>query len=415
MINSLKNFVLVYIIVIHFPAYVFSRNLSKSDLPVLENNSITYFENRLVSQGFENIVLHINDRRAILIEYENRFYRNELTALAQVLKYASQILVSFDTFIVVPKNRNIPLVSIIARQSDIRHFLNHEISEEEFANAITINHGFTKYQTNFFYKTEPRQNSFFKSDIILFPGFKAQFSRPGDPAQLQLSLQPTIQTPIATGLQFETQLNIPFYNEFETTTFSVEFSKVIFNYIVHPFSGQLLSVTLGMFEMGYKGISCEYAKYFWNGQLALSSKLDYTTTAGSWNKNFKPHYLAKAKYRFPNVDFTIDAAVGHFLFEDNTWRISIVRSFGELDLGFMGIWSETIGILTGMIVNIPFPVSLRAAPGKFRISAPGSVPWQYRYLPLNDGYILDTGTEIDSFMKRLFPSYILNNLHVLRN
>ena len=415
MLNILKIFVLLYIFIIHFQVNAFSRNLPESDLPVLENNSISYLENRLLSEGFENLVLHISDHREIIIEYENRFFRNELTALSRVFKYASQLLVSFDTFIIIPKNRNIPIVSIIARQSDIRHFLNREMSEEEFANAITINHGFSKNRNHFFYNTEQQQNSFLKSDIIIYPGFKAQFSRPGDPAQLQLSLQPTIETPIATGMQLEAQLNIPFYTELQTPTFSAEFSKVIFNYMMHPFSGQFLSLSIGSFDMGYKGISCEYAKYFWNGQLALSSKLDYMTRSDSWNTEFKPHYLVKAKYRFPAVDFTIDAAAGHFLFDDNTWRISIIRSFGELDLGFMGIWSKTIGILTGMIVNIPFPVSRHAAPGKFRVIAPNSIPWQYRYLPLNDGYILDTGTEIDSFMKRLFPSYILNNLHELRN
>ncbi len=415
MLNNLKIFILLFIFIFHFPIYAFSRNLPKSELPVLENNSISYLESLLISEGFENIVLQINENHEIIIEYENRFFRNELTALSRVLKYASQILVSFDKFIIVPKNRNIPLVSIIARPTDVRSFFKQHMSEPEFANTITINHGFFKDQPDFFYKTAPRQNSFLKSDIILYPGFKAQFSRPGDPAQLKLGLQPTIQTQIATGLQFEAQLDIPFYSEFETTPYSIKFSKVLFNYILNPFSGQFVSLSIGAFDMGYQGISCEYAKYFWNGQFALSSKLDYLTQSESWNTNFKPRYLLKAKYRVPTVDFTIDITAGHFLFEDNTWRISIIRSFGELDLGFMGIWSETIGILTGMIVNIPFPISRQTAPGKFRISVPNSIPWQYRYLPLNDGFILDTGTEIDSFMKRLFPSYILNNLHVLRN
>ncbi|MBD3289430.1 hypothetical protein GF337_11560 [candidate division KSB1 bacterium] len=360
-------------------------------------------------------MLQINAHREIIIEYENRIYRNELTALSIVLKYSSQILVAFDKFYIVPKQRNIPLMTISARAAHIRQFLNHEMSEAEFAEVITIDHGTLKKMDNFFYRTSPRQNSFFRSDFVIHPGFKAQFSRPNDPAQLQLSLQPTIRTPITTGLQLEAQMNFPFYNEFDTTSYSPTFSKIICNYIFRPAVHHFVSLSIGNFDLGYQGISMEYVRYFLNGQLALSSKIDYTTTSQSWNTDFEAHYLLSTKYRFPRVDFSIEAAAGHFLFEDDTWRIAVVRSFGELDLGFMGIWSDTIGILTGMIVNIPFPVSRHKPPSAFRIIAPNSIPWKYRYLPLDDGYILDTGTEIDSFMKRLFPSYILNNIHLLRN
>ena len=105
---------------------------------------------------------------------------------------------------------------------------------------------------------------------------------------------------------------------------------------------------------------------------------------------------------------------GHFLFNDNTWRINLLRSFGELDLGFMGIWNEKIGLLTGLVLNIPFPISKKATPRSFRFSTPNSIPWHYRYLPLTDGYSLDTGTDIEMYMKKLFPGFIKNNLNEFR-
>ncbi|MBD3288875.1 hypothetical protein GF337_08745, partial [candidate division KSB1 bacterium] len=232
--NILSIVYLIWFFFLSFTAELQPGDIPKTALPIIENQSITYLENLLLSEGFENIVLQINAHREIIIEYENRIYRNELTALSIVLKYSSQILVAFDKFYIVPKQRNIPLMTISTRAAYIRQFLNHEMSEAEFAEVITIDHGTLKKMDNFFYRTSPRQNSFFKSDFVIHPGFKAQFSRPNDPAQLQLSLKPTIRTPITTGLQFEAQMNFPFYNEFDTTSYSPTFSKIICNYIFRP-------------------------------------------------------------------------------------------------------------------------------------------------------------------------------------
>lgn len=378
------------------------------------NKAITEFQQCLISKGFENVKIKLGSDNQILIEYENRRYRYEMTALGLVLKYADLYLSWFDTFIIVPKNRNIPIVYISVNVDDYRNFSAQFISENEFAHRLIITHILPATIKKLFYESEQLNNSDLKFDLMLSPGFKVQFSRPEDPAQLQFSLMPSIQTKLANGLQLQSQFILPFYNEFQSNETKPRLGATFLNQFVRLPGNQFISFSIGQFDLGYRGIAGAYYKILGNCPLSLSTQFDYTTFSSSWDKDYKLHYSVEAKYRFTSVDFAINAGWGHFLFNDETWRVEIIRSFGELDLGFMGTWNHEIGFLTGLILNIPFPVSRQLIPREIRVVTPRQIPWNYRYLPYYDGYILDSGNDIETYMKNLFPSFIKNNLAELK-
>ena len=379
------------------------------------NQSINKFQYSITNKGFENVRIQIGKNKTVLIEYENRRYRYEIKALKIILQDIAKFLSPFETYIIIPLNRNIPLVKITIKAIDYQNFIDGMITSDEFLQNISIKKNFYSNKKTLSYSTQRLNLSFQKYDFILNPGFKAQFSRPNDPAQLQFNFLPTINTTLASGLSFKSQIIIPLYNEFINTESSSRIGTTVLNKFIRCPNNIYTSFSIGHFNQQRNGFSTEWGKFFYDDRFAFFTKLDYTTLSNKWNSSYNLNYLLKAKYYFPNVDFAFDICWGRYLFNDETWRVDVCRSFEEIDLGFMLIGNKNIEVLFGMIINIPFPISTRPLPKKFRISSPVNVPWNYRYLPYFDGFILDTETDIESYFKKLHPTFIKNNIQKLKD
>jgi len=374
------------------------------------DQSIAALQQCLISKGFENIRFRFGNNNQILIEYENRRYRYELKAMGVMLDCIHEHLANFYTYIIAPKNRNVPIVYIEVAAKDFCDFKEGSISAEEFSQKLIIHQTFSSKIKHYFYKTELVNSSFFRFDLVLSPGLKVQFSRPQDPAQMQFNFAPSIESTLANGLYLKSQYLFPFYNEFQSKEATSRLESVYLNQFVRLPALQFLSISLGQFEMGYRGISGEFCKIFYDRKFAIATKLDLV----SHTDDYSLHYLVRMKYYFTTVDFSIEACWGHFLYHDDTWRINLLRSFGELDMGFMGTWNHEIGLLTGLVLNVPFPGSQKGTPRDVRVVTPNTFSWRYRYLPYYDGYALQTGADIESYIQKLLPNFIRNNISALK-
>jgi len=126
-------------------------------------------------------------------------------------------------------------------------------------------------------------------------------------------------------------------------------------------------------------------------------------------------YYFQAQYRFDPINFKTTLTWGQYLLGDRGWRIDIVRQFHELELGFMGIWDQSLQFLTGMTVRVPFPVARQPAPARMRVRGPRFVRWNYRYLPCYDGFILNTGEDFEEFAHQFSPGFIRANMDQFRS
>ncbi|MCI0496084.1 YjbH domain-containing protein [candidate division KSB1 bacterium] len=408
---------------IFFFFFLAEYSIAEQQLDTDYNKTITSCQSYLIAAGIENIEIQIARNHTIWISYENRSYRNEVTALGIVLNYASECLLFADQFILVPKYRNTPLKYIEVTRQKFQQFIQNEISSEELLEALKISVRPIGELPLPGYGSLNRESSFFKLDLVFSPGFKTQFAQPDDPAKLQFNFLSDLTFTLAKGLQFNGQWVAPLYNEFQQKEGRSRLGRFYLNQLIRLPSSTFLSLSGGLFEYQCYGFSGQVQRFFWGDRLTFSTRLDYLETSllsQHLPLNFPCRnqwaYLLQGQYRFDPINFTAKLTWGRYLLGDRGWRIDIVRTFRELELGFMGVWSESLEFLTGMTVRIPFPVSKQVHPGKIRVCSPAFVPWNYRYLPCFDGFVLDTGNnELEEKIQQLTKSFIRANIHQFKN
>lgn len=385
------------------------------------NTAISTYQEYLATAGLENIQIHLAPDQAIWITFENRRYRNEVTALGIVLNYAAEYFSFARRFVIVPKYRNVVLKYISVDRERFIQFIRNEIAPVEFMKDLVVSFRPTSQRPLTGYRSSDVSSSFYKFDIAFSPGWKAQFARPDDPAQLQFNFLADFSLTLATGLLVEGQFIAPIYNEFHRQEGWSRLGQLHFNQFFRLPQRTFLSLSAGLFEYDCYGVSSEIKRFLWHDQLSFSARLDLLQTRflhrwlplnSTCENNFS--YLVQADYLFEPIDFRARVTWGRYLLGDEGWRIDILRKFHELELGFMGVWNESLEFLTGMTIRLPFPVSKQAHPGRVRLRTPDYISWTYRYLPCFDGFILNTGEGFEAITDQLTTTFIRANINQLK-
>ncbi len=364
------------------------------------------------------IRLQVKSQKELIIEYENRRYRYEMRAMGVVSALVSSKCKVVDWLTLIPKNRNIPLVKVRINLLDYEAFIKGEISAKMFGSRLEISqnlfcngsgNGNTSLQTN------QANDSFRKIDLFINPDINARLGNYDDPYKWQLNIIPEISSFLFKGMQVTAEFIIPLENELGEEGDDVRPGKVVLNQTLW-FPHQIFSsFSSGYFDPNRYGFSVEFLKFLFNGDLSFSAKVDYTGFLLYMDKQWyysdlnKWTYLLNGTYQFSPLDFSVSLSQGRFLLGDMGWRIDVLRSFGETDIGFFAIKTnaETLG---GFRLHIPIFPMRRLAPYRIRASPPLYFDRTYRYRFTDYGTSISTGCSLRDFIKKLVPSYIRNNI-----
>jgi len=384
------------------------------------NRSVSLCQRYLAQDGFENIQIRIGFENTIWIYYENHRYRNEIAALGVVVGYSAACFKHADSFIFVPRLRRVAMCYIAINANDARLFLENRITPDEFIDLWRISSAAPDRPLPG-YETPSIRTSLFNLDCSLLPGIKTQFARPGDPAQMQFNFLANVTSTIATGAQIYGQMIAPLYNEFPTEDSHLRIGSLYINQLVRLKSAVYVSMSAGLFEHSYAGLSTMVQRYFFGNRASVSARVDYFDNGLFRDQVFASvqirndrSYLVQAHYFFEHVNFRASLTWGRYALGDEGWRVDLTRSFHEVELGVMGVWNESLEFLTGLHVRLPFPVVRHAAPSRVRIRGPNFMEWNYRYLPCYDGQIIESGVEHAEILRQFSPGFLYANAHQLR-
>lgn len=385
------------------------------------NTAVVACQNDLIAAGLENIEIQVASGPTIWISYENRRFRNEVLALGAVLASSAHRFSFCHRIVLIPKYRNVTIKYITVEPERFEQWLQDQISLDEFFDGISIGWHPISPAPYPGYVASECQSSAFKFDFSLIPGCNAQFAQPNDPAQLQFNVTSNISFTVAKGLQVNGQLFTAVYDEFQRFGHKNRTGFLQIQQLIRlPFQS-FLSLNAGRFEFGCSGISSQLKHFLWRDRASFSVRVDWVDahSIGQWLSISRPirnrcSYLFQTDFRFEPVDVHLRVSWGRYLLGDSGWRIDIMRRFRELELEFMGVWSQSLEFLTGMTVRIPFPMIRQAIPSRFRLTAPRSITWDYRYLPCYDGLILNTGESFERVADQLTFSFLRANSHYLK-
>lgn len=398
----------------------FSETRGESKYKTNELEFIGEIQKLLVQQGFENVVvrLRVKPKKELIIEYENRRYRYEMRAMGVVCALVSSKIKHIDWLTLIPKNRDIPLVQVRIHLQDYDSFIKGEISTKIFASRLEISQNLLSNESgngNTSLQTNQTNDSFRKIDLFINPDINARLGNYDDPYKWQLNIIPEISSFLFKGMKATAELIIPLENELGEEGDDIRPGRVVLNQTLRFPDHIFGSFSSGYFAPNRYGFSAEILKFLLNGNLSFGAKVDYTGFLLYMDKRWfysdlnKWTYFLNGTYRFSPLDFYVSLSQGRFLLGDVGWRIDVLRSFGETDIGFFAIKTraETIG---GFRLRLPIFPMRRLAPYRIRASPPLYFDRTYRYSYTDSGTSISTGCSLRDFMKKLVPSYIRNNI-----
>ena len=370
-------------------------------------------ERNLIKKGFENVSVIFEDRN-LIITYENRMYRHEMRAIREIMTILSPSVRKGIKITFIPQNRKISLVAITIPSDEYLSCLNRKVPDGKFASAIDVSLNVNSIWEKI--KSTRKRDSHYKLDIIVHPQFKAQFGYYDNPVQSQINLVPEVNTSLWKGMSLSAQLIIPIQNELGGAGDYLRPGLLTMNQTFRLPHYTFVSATMGYFTRNRYGTDLKMKKYFANGRWSIGANVGYTGYASylksTWYYSDIDSLTAffNAEYRFPQLDLSLSATYGKFLYQDKGWRLDILRQFGEVDIGFFILRTET-GYNGGFNFSIPIFPPKYLSIGRIRIRPAKEFPWEYRYKGLPKGGIqYKTGNSIDEFMKKLNPDYVKNQM-----
>jgi len=245
-----------------FSFFIRGAGLAQPPVQAPLPNSIASLQRCLADAGLENLQVELGRHRTVWISYENRRYRNEITALGIVLGYAAACLPFADHLVIVPKYRNVPLKYLQVDRAVVQQFIQQQISVNDFLEQLRISYRAPSEKPLPGYSPAETQSSLFRFDLITSPGVKTQFARPHDPAQLQFNMLTDLSFTMARGLQFSSQWIFPLYNEFESRESQSRAGHCYLNQLVRLPGASFLTLSVGMFDYQCFGFSSKVRRFF---------------------------------------------------------------------------------------------------------------------------------------------------------
>ncbi|MDZ7722018.1 MAG: YjbH domain-containing protein [candidate division KSB1 bacterium] len=388
-----------------------------------------HLADELARLGFENVVCYENRHGQLAVQYENRIHRDEVRALSAVLKCVDECVETEQRIMLLPVSRGMINTGISIHLTDYRAFIAREMNDATFFERIH----FIKTK-KFDLKSltgQPRNTPLGKIDISVLPGMNFQLGNYEDRVKLNLNIYPDFRVRLWDGAEIQVQPVIPVFDEIYTEQGvydkSIRLSRATLSQFLTVPGDIRMIVAAGAFVPERWGAGIEMNRMFFNRTLLMGGRLHRTGFLfyqdQEWNISTDMLTTGSAYARIFLKPWNMSAGLSYeqFLMRDEGFSFDIARYFGETRLGFYVTRTDrdTHG---GFRFTIPFSHPKHSAPNRLRIRWGEYYVWNYKASsevytyggPIDTGISVQSGTEWRHVYKRLWPSYLKNNLSFLK-
>jgi hypothetical protein len=381
-----------------------------------EFNSADSISKILSDEGFENVRTKIIGSD-LMVAFENRRYRSQARGLAAALKTISHTGYFGKDFKIniVLLHQEVPMVLVTLKFDDYQNFINDVEGTIGFDESVGISFDYEGIWEKISSGVQ-LNNSNYKSDFVVIPQFRAQFGKFTHPVESNINLIPEYNVSVSRGLSIKAQMIIPVFNELDKESNVLRPGIISVNQFIRLKDDVFFAATAGFFDKNRAGGNFEMKKYFDNGRFSFGADVGYTTdytytginTEYLVDQNFLTALLV-CEYRYEPYDLTGRLQAGNFLFNQLGVRFDLSRQFGEVNIGFFAIATES-DVNGGFNFAIPLPPRKYSKPKYLRIRPVDKFSWEYRAKGLiTSGTMYNTEYDLFNLMSEFNPDYIKRN------
>jgi len=390
----------------------------------------------MTGQGFENLGVE-TDGGVTTVWFENRVYRYDMTAIGAAALVAGRKLDPASVLELVPENRGVPLIALSAPVRQWLDFLEGRTDAGTFREELAVDQGHRRNGRPLVFRGRMENASRYRIDLAVRPLFDFQLGKADDPFEYTLSAAPeATMSPFPGGL-LTLQAAIRFHNDFDPCG-----SEDPCGPAVVPVRNTLswggwlprrwlLAASAGTFPGDRYGLAAQLGKLFWDGRLELwgggdlSGKLLFLDNVVEYSNLKQWSAFAAATHRLRGIDLETTVTVGRFREGRGAVRVDLARRLHEFEVGFFFIQSfqkvpvsqdDNIGDdnIGGVTLRVPLPLRKVGKPAAVRPVTVPAFPFSYRESVEPIGIQIPQFDNLDRLRKRLYPTFILNNLEDLR-
>lgn len=377
----------------------------------------------LIAHGFENVVVQ-DEEGKVGVWFENRMYRHELTALGVAAFLAGSRMDPETVLELIPENRGVPMLSLSAPAGDWLRLLRGEIDGAAFREILMIRVG-TRADGSSLSRPAAENSSYWRTDLAVRPLFDFQLGQGTDVFLYTLRIAPeATMTPFRGGIA-TLQAGIRLHDDRDPCGPDNPCGRSV-TPIRNTLSwgtwlpGQWLGTASGgLFPGDRYGVQAQVGRLFLDGHLEvyaggeatgeilfLKDVVEYSNI-GQWAA------YGAATVRTSNLDLEGTVEVGRYREKELGVRVELARRLHEFEVGFFGVANQYDEV-AGVNLRIPLPLRKDAKPSRVRLATVPAFPFTYRESVASVGIRTSFYDDLDRFRKRLYPTYIRNNLEDLR-
>lgn len=385
-----------------------------------KEEQISQFENNLIKQGLQNVVVSIGDSM-LHVTFENRRFRDEVDAVEKVAEiFQQQPTLSYQALEFTLQNRGIPTLSGVLQRILIKE--NKDSSSVQLLPEQTRIADYNLWAQRF--EQEKANNGNWRVEFEFEPQLLLALGARRDPILHQINLLPSANIYLWRGARLRFQGIIPISDELKNPEDQFWRPRLITlsQYVVLP-KKILLSATLGYFTERRYGVALQASKFFGaKSRFLLQANAAYTgfgsfpqvinvdTPTRGWqfsNLNYFNYSIA-GEYIIPSWNLRVRLAYQKALLNRKVVRAEVWRQFDELQLGFF-LYRFTGESNYGFIVNIPLFPKRYGKPGRIHFKTSRFFNYTYHTTQF---YATDfsAGEDLWRFYETLHPAFFNNRL-----
>ncbi|HUF09768.1 MAG TPA: YjbH domain-containing protein [Rhodothermales bacterium] len=360
----------------------------------------------LAESGFENLgVVRAEDR--LIVTYENRVYRYEIRAFSEVVSTIVRFARDAKSLTVIQQRHGLPLRSLTAPLGNFRPLQpgTVAVSEMDVVETSVDAADWASVSSS----ASRTASSFRRFDVTMQPHVAIRFGNYADALQTQIGLVPEIRTTIVPGLRGRAQVILPIQNELDEQGDYVRPGLVSINQTLRIHDDTFVSLSGGYFSHNRYGVDLESRTFLRGRRFSVGVRIGYTGYAGirdgSWSQSSIGRLCAAltTDVYVRRHSLLIRSGLHRFVYGDVGWRLDVVRTFGEVQLGLFGLVSQAENN-AGFSLAIPLFGRKYGSPASLRIRPARTFDWEYRYRGFQtNGLRYDTGHGIDDLWGGVFP------------
>lgn len=378
----------------------------------------------LVDAGFENVQAQVGDG-FVTVWYENRIFRNELTAMGVVVLVALPSAPADGVLELVPRNRGVPLLSVAAPVSAWNGLMNGHGDAGSFRSALEIRLG---ERVNGTALTAPpaRNLPYGRTDLAIRPLFTFRLGISEDTFLYTLQAAPEATVSPFYGGIVTAQVGIRIHDDLDPCAGAGEDCGAAVKPVRNTLSWGgwlpkqwLLAASAGTFPGDRYGLLTQAGRLFLDGQLELwaggelTGRLQFLKSVVQYSDLGQWAAYVAATYRTRGVDLETTLTGGRFREGELGARVDVQRRFGEFEVGFFGVVNEHDNV-GGLTLRAALPVKHYRRPARVRPTTVPEFPLTYRESVASVVIQTSMYDNLDRLRKRLYPTYIRNNVEDLR-